>query len=42
VGKGAHFAPCPPAEHQSVMVGTPSVAHSRDRWLCPPYGKEIS
>jgi hypothetical protein len=41
VGKGALFAPCPPFEISTIvlgMVGTPSGAHSRDRWLCPPYG----
>src|SRR4051812_9724341 len=36
VGKGALRAVPTIA---TFMVGTPSAAHARDRWLCPPYGR---
>jgi hypothetical protein len=42
VGKGAPSRRAHHGQAKAVlmrkMVGTPSGAHSRDRWLCPPYG----
>jgi hypothetical protein len=31
-------APLRRAQRRNCLVGTPTGAHWRDRWLCPPYG----